>query len=335
MSRSTKLHEQHKDQFGEMFITGRHQEVPRHPHREFKKTTLAAGAVLWRGDLEHPDSIEVACIHRPHYDDWSLAKGKVDPGEFLVTTAVREIQEETGYEVRLGKLIGKTVYPVKNTTKVVYYWTGKVVGGEFTPNNEVDEIRWLNIDDATQLMSYELDRQVLLKAAKRFATPADTRILYVRHARANYKEAWKHDDSRRPLDKKGKRQAKALVPLLQAFAPESLYSAEPLRCEQTLIPLAKALGKDITIDATFGEIAWQENQVAARADFDALIKRGGTHVVCSQGGVIPEMIAALSADGRLPIDSPILAKKASVWVLSFNDGQLIGADYMPSPLPVL
>lgn len=318
-----------------MFITGRHQEIPRRPGREFKKTTLAAGAVLWRGDLEHPETIEVACIHRPHYDDWSLAKGKVDPGEFLIMTAVREIQEETGYEIRLGKLIGKTVYPVKNTTKVVYYWTGKVVGGEFTPNNEVDEIRWLNIEDARDLMSYELDRQVLLKAAKRFATPADTRILYVRHARANYKEAWKHDDSRRPLDKKGKRQAKALVPLLKAFSPESLYCAEPLRCQQTLAPLAKALDEEVVVDAAFGEIAWQENPETARAAFESVIKQGGTHVICAQGGVIPEMIASLAADGRLPIESPILAKKASVWVLSFNEGQLIGADYMPSPLPVL
>lgn len=318
-----------------MFITGRHQEIPRHPGREFKKTTLAAGAVLWRGDLEHPETIEVACIHRPHYDDWSLAKGKVDPGEFLITTAVREIQEETGYEIRLGKLIGKTVYPVKNTTKVVYYWTGKVVGGEFTPNNEVDEIRWLNIEDARDLMSYELDRQVLLKAAKRFATPADTRILYVRHARANYKEAWKHDDSRRPLDKKGKRQAKALVPLLKAFSPESLYCAEPLRCQQTLAPLAKALDEEVVVDAAFGEIAWQENPETARAAFESVINQGGTRVICAQGGVIPEMIASLAADGRLPIESPILAKKASVWVLSFNEGQLIGADYMPSPLPVL
>lgn len=318
-----------------MFITGRHQEIPRHPGREFKKTTLAAGAVLWRGDLEDPESIEVACIHRPHYDDWSLAKGKVDPGEFLVTTAVREIQEETGYEIRLGKLIGKTVYPVKNTTKVVYYWTGKVVGGEFTPNNEVDEIRWLSIEDATELMSYQLDREVLRKAAKRFATPADTRILYVRHARANYKEAWKHDDSRRPLDKKGKRQAKALVPLLKAFAPETLSSAEPLRCQQTVAPLAKTLDEEVVVDAAFGEIAWQENPESARAAFDNVVRRGGTHVICAQGGVIPEMIASLAADGRLPIESKILAKKASVWVLSFNDGQLIGADYMPSPLPVL
>ena len=114
------IRDRHKDIAGEMFLTGRHQEIPKRPLDEFPRTTLAAGAVLWRGDRTQPESIEVACIHRPHYDDWSLAKGKLDPDESLVQTAVREIKEETGFDVRLGKLLGKTVYPVKKTTKVVY-----------------------------------------------------------------------------------------------------------------------------------------------------------------------------------------------------------------------
>ena len=99
-----KMHEDDKDLASEMLITGRYQAVPRDPAAEFKRTTLAAGAVLWRGER---DNAEVAVIHRPHYDDWSLAKGKVDPGESLSATAAREIWEETGYDVKLGKLIGK------------------------------------------------------------------------------------------------------------------------------------------------------------------------------------------------------------------------------------
>ena len=96
-----ELHEQDKDESGEMFLTGRYQEVPVKPQKEFPRTTLAAGAVLWRGTLAEPDTVRVACIHRPHYDDWSLAKGKVDPGESLIATAVREIKEETGYDLSL------------------------------------------------------------------------------------------------------------------------------------------------------------------------------------------------------------------------------------------
>ncbi|QYH19829.1 NUDIX hydrolase [Corynebacterium aquatimens] len=317
-----------------MFLTGRYQEVPVKPQKEFPRTTLAAGAVLWRGTLAEPDTVRVACIHRPHYDDWSLAKGKVDPGESLIATAVREIKEETGYDIRLGKLIGKTVYPVKNTTKVVYYWTGEVVGGEFEPNDEVDEIRWLPIDEAKELMSYDLDREVLAKAQKRFTTPADARILYVRHARAHDREKWSGDDNLRPLDKKGRRQSEMLVPMLAPFAPTRIFSAEPDRCQATVAPLADELGIEVTVDPRFGDAAWLEHMVEAQRAFMDVVELGGTSVICAQGDVIPAMVAWLSSQGTLPLDGEINAKKGSTWVLSFAGGQLTGADYIPTALPV-
>lgn len=332
--KSGKLHEQDKDASGEMFLTGRHQEVPFKPQKEFARTTLAAGAVLWRGELTDPDSIRVACIHRPHYDDWSLAKGKVDPGESLIAAATREIEEETGYRVRLGKLIGKTVYPVKNTTKVVYYWTGEVIGGQFQPNDEVDELRWLSVAAAKELLSYNLDREVLAKAAKRFQKPADARVLYVRHAHAHDREKWSGDDNLRPLDKKGRRQSEMLVPLLVPFAPTRIFSALPDRCQATVAPLADELGLDVHLDERFGDSAWIENMVDAQRAFMDVVAQGGVSVVCAQGDVIPGMVAWLSAQGTLPIDTDIHAKKGSTWVLSFCDGQLSGADYIPTALPV-
>lgn len=328
------MHEQDKDKSGEMFLTGRHQEIPVKPDKEFPRTTLAAGAVLWRGDLTDASTIEVACIHRPHYDDWSLAKGKLDPGESLVAAAVREIREETGYDVRLGKLLGKTVYPVKNTTKVVYYWTGEVTGGEFTPNNEVDELRWLPVDEAKALLTYDLDREVLAKAEKRFATAPEARILYVRHARAHDREKWAGDDNLRPLDKKGRRQSEMLVPLLAPFHPQRIISAVPDRCQATIAPLADELNLDVTVDARFGDTAWQENMVEAQRAFMDVVEEGGVSVICAQGGIIPAMVAWLSAQGTLPIDTEINAKKGSTWVLTFRGGQLTGADYLPTALPV-
>lgn len=331
---NSKMHEDDKDIQGEMFLTGRHQEIPRKPDEEFKKTTLAAGAVLWRGDLDDLDSIEVACIHRPRYDDWSLAKGKVDPGESLVVTAIREIKEETGYDIRLGKLIGKTVYPIKGSTKVVYYWTGEVIGGEFEPNEEVDEIRWLPINEAKEIMSYDLDRQVLAKAEKRFRLPATSRVLYVRHARAHDREKWSGDDNKRPLDKKGRRQSEMLVPMLAAFHPDRIYSALPDRCQQTAAPLSDELNLPVDVDVRLGDNAWLSDMVGAQKAFKEIIDQDGTSVVVGQGEVIPNMIAWLSANGRLPIDGPINSKKGSVWVLSFNNGELTGADYMPTALPV-
>ena len=332
MPKNKQPHEVDKDQVPELLVNGRHQVIPADPAKEFPRAMLAAGAVLWRGDLADLDSVEVAVIHRPSYDDWSLAKGKLDPGESLPTTAAREILEETGFEIRLGKLLGKVTYPVLNRTKVVYYWTGEVLGGEFTPNGEVDELRWLPIREARELLSYEVDRLVLDKAEKRFRLPATSRVLYIRHGRAHQRRNWDGDDSLRPLDKKGRRQAEMLVPMLLPYKPVAVYSAEPDRCQSTAAPLADELGLEVVVDRLFGDEAWMENQVACQRRFQELVDAGGTSVVVSQGESIPGMIAWLSANGRLPLDE-IEAKKASVWVLSFNGGQLTGADYLTSPLP--
>jgi len=332
MPKNKQPHEVDKDQVPELLVNGRHQVIPSDPAKEFRRAMLAAGAVLWRGDLADLDSVEVALIHRPAYDDWSLAKGKVDPGESLPTTAAREILEETGFEIRLGKLLGKVTYPVGDRTKVVYYWTGEVLGGEFTPNDEVDELRWLPIAQAREMLSYEVDRHVLDKAEKRFRLPATSRVLYIRHGRAHQRRNWDGDDNLRPLDKKGRRQAEMLVPMLLPYKPLTVYSAEPERCQATAAPLADELGVEIIVDEMFGDKAYVEKPAKCQQRFQELIDAGGTSVVVSQGTAIPDMIAWLSANGRLPLDE-IAAKKASVWVLSFNDGQLTGADYLTSPLP--
>lgn len=329
----SKPHENNKDKRSDLDITGRFQQIPSQPAKEYKRSTMAAGAVLWRGDLSDPSAIEVAVIHRPHYDDWSLAKGKVDPGESLAATAVREIREETGYQVRLGKLLGKVSYPVGDRTKVVYYWTAEVLDGHFHPNGEVDEIRWVDINTARQLLSYEVDRQVLDKAHKRFLLPSTSRILYVRHAKAYNRANWAGDDNRRPLERKGRRQAELLAPMLAPYRPTAIYSALPDRCQATLAPLAASLGLPVEVDVLFGDQGWMENMKGAKARFAEVIARGGTSVICSQGLTIPDMIADLSAQGRLPLDE-IKAKKGSVWILSFHGQELIGADYLASALPV-
>lgn len=326
-------HEVDKDAGSHLEVTGRHQVIPRDPAAEVERATLAAGAVLWRGDLSQPSSVEVALIHRPRYDDWSLAKGKVDPGESIPATAVREIAEETGYEVRLGKLLGKVTYPVSGRTKVVYYWTAEVLGGEFEPNSEADEIRWASLDEATQLLSYDVDCEVLEKARKRFNLPATARVLYVRHGRAHQRRSWSGDDNLRPLDKKGRFQAEKLVPMLSAYRPERIFSAEPARCQATVAPLADELGLEISVDEVFGDAATAKNPEAVRAAFTHVVALGGVSVICSQGDTIPPMIEWLSANGRLPLDH-VESKKGSVWVLSFTDGELTGADYLASALPV-
>jgi 8-oxo-dGTP pyrophosphatase MutT (NUDIX family) len=120
----------------------------------------AAGGVVWRpGPTGEP---EVLVVHRPKYDDWSLPKGKRDPGETDEECALREVEEETGLRCNLGPELTSTSYvDRKGRPKEVRYWVMTVIDGSFRPSEEIDELRWLSIDRAHWLLSYDRDRGVL------------------------------------------------------------------------------------------------------------------------------------------------------------------------------
>jgi 8-oxo-dGTP pyrophosphatase MutT (NUDIX family)/broad specificity phosphatase PhoE len=292
-------------------------------------TIHAAGAVLWRpGAGAAP---EVAVIHRPRYDDWSLPKGKVDPGEIEPVTAVREVAEETGYTAHLGRRLVSVSYPVDGAVKKVRYWAARQVSGEFGPNEEVDELKWLPLDEAMKQVGYPHDRNVLRRFAK---FPADTKtVLIVRHGTAGSKSRYKGDDRKRPLDKKGRAQAEALVDLLLAFGADTLFAADRVRCVSTLEPLSHRLAAPIHSEPLLTEEAYAEDRKAARQRFLELAAHPGTPVICTQGKVIPDLIEWWCArDGVRPDKSR--NRKGSTWVLSFHDGRMIAADHLGSPLAI-
>lgn len=292
------------------------------------KTILAAGAVLWRPNGQ-PDAPEVALIHRPRYDDWSLPKGKVDPGETEPVAAVREVCEETGYAAHLGRRLASVSYPVEQGKKKVRYWAARQIRGEFRPNDEVDELKWLPVPAAIKQLDYPQDRKVLRRFAK---NPADTKtVLIVRHATAGSKSRFKGDDRERPLDKNGRAQAQSLVSLLLAFGADHLFAADRVRCVSTLEPLADELGTTIRRDELLTEESYADNRKAARQRFLEIADTPGTPVICTQGKVIPDLIEWwCERDGVRPDKSR--NRKGSTWVLSLADGQLIAADHMGSPL---
>jgi 8-oxo-dGTP diphosphatase len=122
----------------------------------------AAGGVLVR---EHEGRPQVALVHRPKYDDWSLPKGKLDPGEGWEEAALREVMEETGLRAELEREVASSRYvDGKGRDKLVRYWRMRPIGGRFEPGTEVDELRWLEPDEAEALLSYERDREVLRSA---------------------------------------------------------------------------------------------------------------------------------------------------------------------------
>jgi len=120
----------------------------------------AAGGVIWQvGVTGEP---EVLLVHRPKYDDWTFPKGKNDPGEDDADCAVREVEEETGLRCTLGPELASTSYvDRKGRPKAVRYWLMTVEDGSFSPNDEVDEVRWLTPQQARWLLSYDRDHDVL------------------------------------------------------------------------------------------------------------------------------------------------------------------------------
>ena len=120
----------------------------------------AAGGVVWR--REEDGVVQVLIVHRPRYDDWSLPKGKADPGESDAECALREVEEETGLRCTLGAELPSTSYhDNRGRPKTVRYWAMEPLSGEFTPGTEIDEVRWLAVSDAVDLLSYGHDRPVV------------------------------------------------------------------------------------------------------------------------------------------------------------------------------
>ena len=146
-----------------------------------REEVRAAGAVVWRSDGR--GRRVVAVIHRPKYDDWSLPKGKLDPGEDDHEAAVREIREETAAHGEITGDLGEVRYRVsrrgRRADKVVRYFEMRVTAdGPFVPNAEVDELRWLPVEEAAELLTYERDRDVL----GRFRARSETRPVVDRDA---------------------------------------------------------------------------------------------------------------------------------------------------------
>jgi 8-oxo-(d)GTP phosphatase len=304
----------------------------------------AAGAVLWRvaGRVT-----EVALVHRPRYDDWSLPKGKLDPGETIAEAAVREVREETGFTAVLGRYLTRTAYPVParngsgTVPKTVDYFAAEAVSGDFAANDEVDELRWLDPTAAEKLLTRPEDVRVLRAFCE---LPVGlTTVLLVRHAKAGKRDEWTGDDDLRPLSEAGLRQAAALRRVLTLFAPDRVLSVPRLRCVQTVHGIADDLGAEVRHEPLLSEQGYWPDPVLGVARLLAVAGDGGTPVVCSQGGVIPDLVSTLAdRDGvELPAarGGMVPSKKGSFWVLSFRPPtaetgpQLLAADYHPSALP--
>ena len=255
---------------------------------------VAAGAVVTR---KGPDGREVLLVHRPKYDDWSFPKGKQDPGEHVTATAVREVLEETGVEIRLGRPLRPQLYPVSGgRAKKVHYWTGHVVGDDdlstYRTNEEVDDLGWFPVEKARSRLTYldDLDLLDQHREARKRTAP----LIVVRHAKATKRGHWDGPDPKRPLTPEGHAQAVALSPVLHAYGVSRLLSSSSTRCTQTLAPYAEEHVVTLQTSVELSEEGYDE--ATARVLLDGLMSSPESTALCSHRPVLPELFGLLGLE---------------------------------------
>lgn len=288
-----------------------------------RPAVVAAGAVVLRRTDGTTGGHEVLLVHRPRYDDWSFPKGKLDDGEHLTSCAVREVQEETGLRITLGLPLRQQRYLLANgRDKIVHYWIGRVLGDETAtsvPNDEVDELRWVGWDEARQLLSYDYDRETLEQAR---ALRRRTRtVVVVRHAKAVGRGDFSgsgEPDERRPLSDEGRAQARHLVPLLQAWAPQVIVTSDAVRCVETVAATAVATRAPLLLRRELGE--GHTEAAALTGLLEELVHVERRSLLCSHRPVLPDVFAALGVEDDLDL------APADVVVLHLRRGRVLGVE---------
>ncbi|KQW06367.1 DNA mismatch repair protein MutT [Leifsonia sp. Root4] len=259
----------------------------------------AAGAVCWR---IVDGKMMVLVIHRTVHGDVTIPKGKVDPGESLPQTAVREILEETGLAVSLGVPVGVANYPLGNgREKIVHYWSAEVSEeairrSTFVPNGEVAALEWVTVKRARSYLSYPTDVEIL----EQFAALVDAgvtstfAIIALRHGKAMAPSAWDGPDATRPLTVRGVQQAASIVPTIAAWSPRRIVSSTATRCVTTVTPLAVAIGHEIRRSDLISQDAWEDGTSDVRAVVGKRVRARKTAVICSHGPVLPDILREIA-----------------------------------------
>lgn len=250
---------------------------------------LAAGALVWR--LKN-DKLQVLVVHRPRYDDWSFPKGKAEPGESMVLTAIREVAEETGRQIVLGRYLGKARRRlVSGRKKRTLYWAAQVLPeagpGEGlraavkpASKREIDKVRWWKAEKAARKLTHADDKRLLARLVDWYESGQLQvhSLVLVRHAKAVSRATWGYginSEITRPLVMgRGQAQARDVAALLSAYGVGELVSSPWKRCVDTLAPYAHGCGLDLRSDEAFTEVSALMAPELMQASFRDLLERG-------------------------------------------------------------
>jgi len=295
---------------------------------------LAAGAAIWRPvadtaqDGQESEDPEVLLVHRPKYDDWSLPKGKSEPGEHILLTAVRETWEETCIRPVLGPRLPTVEYVSWGRPKRVSYWSSFGGQHEAAPGNEIDAVAWRPLAQASELLAGTNDDPVISALRPVETVP----LILVRHASAGRKEDWPGSDATRPLDTFGAADAQVLASLMACFAPVARVISSPaLRCTETVRPYAERFSGTVEAEvclAPYGRNSYFSSRTeqvdALRRLLSALIADRRPAVLCLHRENLPDMLAeacaVLGAPAAVPADPSL--PKGGFWVAHAAEEEL-------------
>ena len=256
-----------------------------------KEHIFAAGTVIFKGKGLNQ---KIAIIHRPHREDWSFPKGKIDAPESAPAAAVRETLEETGLHVVLHQSLTPQEYIFDNLPKTVFYWRARLVKPPvFVPNDEADQLVWVSLKAALKLLTYEVDRQLAKEAFK----AKDTKpLILLRHATAEKRIEWSDryskaipPDSFRPLTPAGIMQSHLIGDLLSAFGINKVVSSDSIRCVATVSPYAASQELALEAHQTLSELGWEFNNKSGLKLIRKLAMLNQPVVICGHRPALPAL----------------------------------------------
>lgn len=289
-------------------------------------TVRAAGGLVMRWGTR---GWEILVVHRPRYDDWSLPKGKEDPGETSEETALREVWEETGVRGRILAPLDEVTYRLTDgRDKVVTYFAMTPTSSiPFEPNEEVDDVRWISPADAPGLLTYLHDSD-LVAAVDLDALVGKGTLRLLRHAAAGSRTDWTGDNRLRPLSRKGMRQAEEIAESLAGAGIERILSSPYARCLGTVEPLAARIGIEVELVEALAEGSPPEDVLGVVG-----LLAGSNALLCSHGDVIPDLLGSFARCGAA-LATPtgvVECRKGSVWTVGAGADGLLRAEYRPPP----
>lgn len=258
-------------------------------------TQRAAGTIPWctvpgeNGEQE----ILVLLVHRTKWKDITLPKGKMDPGETMPRTAVRETFEETGLRVHLGMMLGTIEYKLKTgEDKQVRYWAARVddatrLASRFSPNKEIEALEWVNVKEAKSRLSYKRERDMMdifLDLTQKDLHETFS-IITLRHAQA---AAEGKTDAARKLTPLGKKQAKRLASTLDAFGVKKIWTSDAERCISTVKPYARSIQTKPKLKHELSQQSWDEGN-SVREVVGSALRKTRSVLLCSHLPVLSDI----------------------------------------------